>query len=278
MLALCLALATPTLARAQDHPPAPAGFSGSAGLAFMALPTYEGSRERRGLLAPDLQLRHRSGWGEVELGRRGLVWLAPAGLWSGTGPQHDAEDADAAPRFGLLLGYEAGRRTRRGSATDPTPGDDRLAGLGPIRSGPEAGALLGWGPVQLVLRKATRRSHGGTQLELGVELPVELPAHLATGWPTLQLGLAATWADRRTMQAFFGVTPAQAQASSFAAYRAGAGLRRVDLSLTATQPLAPHWSLQAALIVSALGGDARHSPLVQRKTDAVALLGVSYAF
>jgi MipA family protein len=255
ILALC------PLAQAQSISPEPVyGLSGRIGLGVATVPTYEGSPNRRTLAGPDLTLSYRSrDWGSVEFGQRGLIWNAvEAGRF----------------RFALVAQFDPGRKDRDTSALNPTPGDKRLAGMGNVQSSTEAGVGVGWGPVMVVARQSlSERGAKGAQVDMTVEFPWSLSDRFG-----LRFAVGATWADRDTMQTYFGVTAAQAQATTFSVYTPASGCRKVDASVSAEYAMATSWKLQANVGFSRLGDDAAASPLVGRRNGASAALGVAYAF
>jgi len=254
-------LASSPLALAQSGSTDPAhGLSGRIGLGVAHVPTYEGSPNRRTLAAPQLMLSYRShDWGTVELGPNGLRWNAvEAGGF----------------RFALVAQFDLGRKERDPSSWDPTPGDDRLAGMGDVPSSTEAGIGVGYGPVMLVARQSLgERGAKGTQADLTVEVPWSVSDRL-----NLRLALGATWADGDVMQTYFGVTAAQSQATSFAEHTAKSGCRKVTASLAADVALTQRWSLQANVEFSQLGDVAAASPIVSRRNAASAVLSVAYGF
>lgn len=256
--AVCV-LAAP--AAAQGSPgEAPLGWSHSLAIGALTLPTYEGSPNRRTLVGPDLTVSYRSrGGSTLELGSRGLVWQA-------------LELGDL--RLGLVGAFDPGRKTRRMKATNPTPGDERLAGLGDVRASAEAGVLLGYGPVSLQARKALGdRGHQGTRVELSLGWPLALTDKLG-----LRLGAGLHWADEHYQQAYFGVTPKQAQASAFKAFTPRAGWYRAEASVGAEYEWAKDWKLQGSLGFSRLAADAAASPLVARKSAPTASVALAYSF
>lgn len=260
MLAAAVLAASP-LVQAQADPPEPnVGFSGRIGLSVATLPTYEGSPNRRTLVSPDLTLSYRSrDWGTVELGQRGLIWNAVE-----TGRF----------RFALVAQFDPGRRDRDTSTLNPTPGDKRLAGMGKVQASTEAGVGIGYGPVMLVARQSlSERGPKGTQADLNAEIPWSLSNRFA-----LRFALGATWANRDYLQTYFGVTDAQAQATSFAVYTPKAGCRKVDASVGAEYALDSSWKLQANVGITQLGDDAAASPIVGRRNAVSAALGLAYAF
>lgn len=247
--------------RAQAAAPEPAwGLSGRIGLGMATVPTYEGSPNRRTLAGPDLTLSYRSrDWGTFEFGQRGLFWNAvEAGQF----------------RFALVAQFDPGRKDRDTSTLNPTPGDKRLAGMGTVQTSTEAGVGVGYGPLTVVARQSlSERGPKGAQVDMTVEMPWSLSDRLG-----LRFALGATWADRNYMQTYFGVTTAQAQVTSFAAYAPKSGCRKVDASVGAEYALAPSWKLQANVGYSRLGEDAAASPLVGRRNGTSAALGVAYEF
>lgn len=255
VLALC------PLAQAQSVSPEPVyGLSGRIGLGVASVPTYEGSPNRRTLAGPELTLSYRSrDWGSIEFGQRGLIWNAvEAGRF----------------RFALVAQFDPGRKDRDTSTLNPTPGDKRLAGMGNVQSSTEAGAGIGYGPLMVVARQSlSERGAQGAQVDMSVDVPWSLSDRLG-----LRFALGATWANQDTMQTYFGVTAAQAQATSFSVYTPRSGCRRVDASVGAEYAMAPSWKLQANLAFSQLGDDAAASPLVGRRNGASAALAVAYEF
>jgi len=259
LAATCLALCTGVHAQAAPQSP-PEGLSGRIGMLVSTTPTYEGSPDDRTLVSPDLTLTYRSrAWGTVQFGQRGLAWNAiETGRF----------------RLALVAQFDLGRKDRDTSTWNPTPGDDRLAGMGKVRASTEAGVAIGYGPVTLAARQSLgQRGTKGAQVDMTIEHAWAVSERLQ-----LHPALTATWADRDYMQAYFGVTAAQAQATSFAAYNPTSGCRKVEATLGAEYALSPTWTLQASLGVSQLGDKAAASPIVGRRNGTLLALGVARAF
>jgi MipA family protein len=164
-------------------------------------------------------------------------------------------------RFGLVAQFDPGRKDKDTSALNPTPGDKRLAGMGSVKSSTEVGVGVGYGPVTLVARQAlSERGPKGAQADLSAEIPWSLTDRL-----NLRFAVGAAWADSDYMQAYFGVTPAQAKATAFSVYTPKSGLRKVEVSVGAEYAVASKWKLQAHLAISHLGDVAAKSPLVGRR-------------
>ena len=254
-----LALSLPAQAQSVSQEPT-YGFSGRIGLGVATVPTYEGSPNRRTLVGPDLTLSYRShDWGTVEFGQRGLFWNAvEAGRF----------------RFSLVAQFDPGRKDKDTSTLNQTPGDKRLAGMGKVQASTEVGAGIGYGPVMLVARQSlSERGAKGTQADLNIDFPWPLSDRLS-----LRFAAGATWANRDYLQTYFGVTAAQAQATSFSVYTPKSGCRKVDASVSADYAMAPRWKLQANVGFTELGDVAAASPLVGRRSGASAALAVAYAF
>ena len=236
------------------------GLSGRIGLGVATVPTYEGSPNRRTLAGPDLSLSYRSrDWGSVELGQRGLLWNA---VESGRF------------RFAVVAQFDPGRKDKDTSILNPTPGDDRLAGMGDVKGSTEAGVGVGYGPVMLVARQSLGgRGPTRTQADLTVGIPWSVSDRLGVSF-----AVGATWADQNYMQTYFGVTAAQAQATSFSAYRPNSGCRKVDASVGAEYSMTSNWKLQASAGFLRLSDDAAASPIVGRRNGSSAALAVAYAF
>jgi len=258
-LALCPPAQAQPVSKQVSQEPA-YGFSGRVGLGVATMPTYEGSPNRRTLVGPELTLSYRSrDWGTVEFGQRGLVWNAVE---------------QGRFRFGLIAQFDPGRKDKDTSTLNPTPGDKRLAGMGSIQASTEAGVSVGYGMVTLVARQSlSDRGAKGTQVDMNVDVPWSLSDSLS-----LRFGLGATWANRDFMQTYFGVTPAQAQASSFTVYSPKSGCRKVEASVGGEYAVAPSWKLQATASFTRLGDPAAASPIVGRRDSASAALAVAYVF
>jgi MipA family protein len=270
LAATCLVLCSLVQAQSVSQEPA-YGFSGRTGLNVVSMPTYEGSPNTRTMVGPDLTLSYRSReWGTVEFGQRGLTWnVIEAGQF----------------RFSLVAQFDPGRKDKDTSALNPTPGDKRLAGMGSVKSSTEVGVGIGYGPVTLVARQAlSERGSKRAQVDLIAEIPWSL-----TDRVNLRFAAGATWANSDYMQAYFGVTSGQAQATSFSVYAPKTGLRKAEVSAGAEYAVAPKWKLQASLAISHLGDVAAKSPLVgrlgtagtsddDRRFGGFVALGMAYEF
>jgi MipA family protein len=92
------------------------------------------------------------------------------------------------------------------------------------------------------------------------------------------VGVATTFANSNTTQDRFGVTPAQAVTSGYAAYTPAAGLRDARISASANYFFSRQVAITAAVSASALLGDTKDSPIVRSKSSVTGVLAVSYEF
>jgi len=260
MLAL-LGLASAPLWAAE--PPPAEGLHGFIGAGVVHSPSYVGAKESRShaVLVPDL--RYRKGAFEASTMGGLRYWLR--------------ENQDF--QFAVKLGVDGGREDHKVKGTLGQSGSDRLRGMGKLKGTAELGVVGSWSglglPLQFELKTALGRNkgHGGTLASLGTSLPL-----FAKG--DLELGLEASlgFADKRYLQAYYGVTAAQSAATSFAPFSPKAGLYGADLGLSARYRLGERWSMLANLGYHRVLGDAAKSPLVERKGAPTALLGVGYSF
>lgn len=109
------------------------------------------------------------------------------------------------------------------------------------------------------------------QAELSVDFRLPITERLS-----LRAGASASWAAAEYVQAYFGVTAAQAAATTFRAYTPKAGLRKAELSVGALYSLASQWKLQGSVAASLLrgGGPVRGSDVARRTRGAGARQGV----
>jgi outer membrane scaffolding protein for murein synthesis (MipA/OmpV family) len=79
---------------------------------------------------------------------------------------------------------------------------------------------------------------------------------------TLVGGVATTYGSGSYMSTYFGVTPADSQASGLATYQAEAGIRDVRAWLVALVHLSVRWTVGAGVFYSWLADEAAQSPIV----------------
>ena len=261
-LLLIAAVFAPTLARAQQTledqaleqqglTRAESGWSVSVGAGLAAAPRYPGASSQRLRLAPLVAIDYDD-----------RLFVGPLGIgvaalrWNGF-------------RAGPVLGFQRGRD----QSDDP-----RLAGLGDIATSVTAGLFAGYarGPVQIsaTARQAISHQTNGLSGLLQVNLRhafVAARTVVAVG-PDLEFGngdFERTW---------FGISPAQSATSGLPVYAPRAGINRVGLHAGLTHRATQHflWRLFAKL--DDITGNARQSPIVERRTEVVVGAGIAYHF
>lgn len=182
---------------------------------------------------------------------------------------------------GMGVNLLRGKNYRAGIALDYDLGRDhhlqhRLAGLGNVDPAPEAKIFGEYFLLPVVLSVDLRKGLGGHNGLIGdtgayIPLPLAPNAFLFTG-PSV------TFADARYMNAYFGVSPAQASRSEFTPYSPNGGLDRAGWGATAVWSFASHWWLEGAGAVQYLMGGAGHSPIVEDRAEFTANVNVLYTF
>jgi len=224
------------------------------GIGVGIVPVYAGSDEYRAVPTP--LINYRSGHFFITpragLPAMGLSFeLAPeleGGVFVGLGLGRDADDAD---------------RTR---------------GLDDIDFHGVYGAFVEWTPGRYSLgaayRQAAKSGYGGT-LELRTSYAV-----VQTERQQLRLGVSTQWANSDDMQTWYGVSTSDAAHSRehLSPYSASSGFKTAALFANWNYQLNKDWMVMSTLGVSTVLGDARNSPLTERKTNVFGSLGIGYRF
>jgi MipA family protein len=222
----------------------------AVGPGAVVVPEYEGGRDLRVLPVP-----------AIDVSWRNRIFLNNN---DGLGVYAVNNDHFSA---GVGLTYGIGRSEGNGR---------RLRGLGEIKDAPRprAFARAYLGPV--FVGASVARDIGGSDGLLGdVSFGASIAASNTIGFTA---SVSATYADRKHMQAFFGVSQEQALASGLPAYRAKAGLKRADATVGVNVKLSPRWALNLSGGAGRLLDDAARSPIVERKWQPVATAGLLYNF
>ncbi|WZB76238.1 MipA/OmpV family protein [Achromobacter insuavis] len=223
------------------------------GLGVGYVPVYEGSREYRAAGAAD-QLPFR------QLLHLAARRLPAAGLQTTLAPDWKA---------GVFVGMGLGR-----DSSDA----DRTKGLDDIDFHATYGAFVEWSPGPFSLgaayRQAARSGYGGT---------LELRATYAAwqdGANRVNIGASTQWASHDAMQTWYGVTSSQAASSraGLSTYSPSSGFKSAALFTSWSYRINPSWSTITTLGVNTLLGDARDSPLTERRANLFGSVGVVYAF
>ncbi|MGB0697104.1 MAG: MipA/OmpV family protein [Rhodospirillaceae bacterium] len=221
----------------------------SLGGGFLVYPKYQGSDEVDILPLPFFFATYQD-W----------LRLSPLGL-----------DVDIVRWEGLTLTGKAGWEFGR-SEDD----SDDLNGLGDIDFGGTLGleAKYRYGPAAVFAGfKQTIGGSEGLTGNVGASLGYRFaPNFGVTG------KVATIFADNDYMDAYFGVNRVQSVRSGLAVYDPGAGLKEVEMSLTANYGITENWFVRAETKLGILTGDAADSPIVKQELQPTFSAFISYRF
>ncbi|MDB5873325.1 MAG: hypothetical protein JWQ07_2767 [Ramlibacter sp.] len=221
-------------------------------------PAYDGSDSRRTEFVPVIRyFGHpwfvRSTQGVLEAGARSE--LAP-GLFAGA-----------------QLAYEPGRQTSESGFLESH-------NVANVKRGGSIGLQMEWdhkfGRVPVTLLARARKhldSDLGAQVDLRASVGILQSGRFGAG-----LFTQAIWANSKSAQAFYGVTPAQSVATDLPAFQPGSGWVNTSFGLLWSVDLAPKWVVVGSLESRHLRGDADRSPLVQRSSANYLTAGLAYRF
>lgn len=253
--ALLALLATPTLAA---EPPLRTSLTVGGGVDVA--PRYSGSDENRVSTALVLDYSMRNGF--FVSSTRGL----------GYGNNLGNVDYSAA------LSYRTGRKDHNVDSDDMNDGSDHLRGMGNIKGSALGVVGLGynftpWLSAQLQAEVPFSQRDNGAALHVGIVSPLyHSPKNNVT------MALTSSWGTNDYMQTYYGVSAPQSAASGFTQYDAGSGIYAWSLNLDWTHNFTKRWSVVADAGYTQLAGDARNSPIVQRKASPTGSLKVTYRF
>ena len=225
---------------------------GAIGAAVVNSAEFLGSKQRKTMLLPVLDYRWKNGFF--------------AGTSNGVGYLFDT-----APnvQYGLRVTADFGRDADKSAA---------LTGMGDIDAAAEIGGFFNYFVTpQISLTSSLRYGADNDNKGMVIDLGANYAVQLAPQWRGA-VGVATTFANSHTMQSRFGVTPAQAITSGYAAYSPGAGLRDARISASVNHFYSRQIAITAAVSASALLGDAKNSPVVRQNSAVTGVLAVSYEF
>jgi outer membrane protein len=220
------------------------------GIGAAAVPRYEGSSSYHATPFPILSAS------------RGIFFVD--GLEGGI-----AYDLGDHVKVGALLSAEFGRDESDGS---------RLKGLGDIDTTAGYGAFVRWQDGAFdASAKYLQSAHSGYGATLALAAKYKL---VLDPRDNVAFEADSTFANQKSMQTFFGVTPAQSAhgAAGLPAFSPSAGFKRVSTSATWVHILTPAWSVNGSVGVGRLLGDASASPVTEHSTWIFGGVGVAYSF
>ncbi|KKX32946.1 MipA/OmpV family protein [Rhizobium sp. LC145] len=165
------------------------------------------------------------------------------------------------------VGYEGGR---------DEDDADRLDGLGDIDFAATIGAKASYSWKGFEFYASVDQTIDGSESLIGTfgaEYQASVTERLILG-----AGVEAVVANSKHMEAYFGVNAAQAARSGLSEYKPDAGLKRVNVSASATYMLSENWLIRGEASLGILTGDAADSPIVEEKLQPSTSVFVGYKF
>jgi MipA family protein len=238
-------------------------FSYAIGGGVTLAPDYLGGADHKAGFRPLIAVRY----GRVSVGNSGAVSL------SGPGNNNPAAGASAELIESDKLRLTIGLRFDNGRKSGDTAA---LRGLDDVPRTLRARATANYALSKTLsagLSANTDLLGRGTGQYASADLSWRHPVNEMT---TLSLGGGLTWADRRHIRSYFGVSPNGALASSYPVYSPGGGLMDFHLGAGLTLWLTSRWATYAQAGARALQGDAAGSPLTRQRLQTSVTIGAAY--
>lgn len=248
LLTLCLIVPIASAARAETGDGDGDGLRLSLGAAGVYRPEYKGSKDYEFKPLPFVGLRYGRGDYYVALEGASLrVNLTPGGF------------VEAGP----VVAYERGRKDDVKNLV--------VRRLGKIDAAVNAGVFMrksfdiGEGALSLGVEAFTDTGevHKGKLARFAASYDRQLTDRWSLG-----LDASTTWADRKYMQTYYGVTARGAAASGLAPYVAGAGIETLQVGASLRYQISDRWSALTHGGYGRLVDSAADSPIVARQGSA----------
>jgi outer membrane scaffolding protein for murein synthesis (MipA/OmpV family) len=219
-------------------------------------PAYDGSAAQRTDLIPTMRYY-------------GKPWFARTtqGILEGGARMELARGLDV----GAQLAYEGGRLASESDFL----GSNNVPDINP---GASVGVHVEWdqklGPMPVTLLARGRHFVDGDR---GAQADLRLTAIVFGGGAiTAAVFAQGTWANSKSNQSFYGITPAQS--TNRPAYTAGSGPLFATGGLLWGVDLSREWIVVGNLEARRLHGDAARSPLAERRSNHYASASLAYRF
>jgi len=176
-------------------------------------------------------------------------------------------------QIGASVTYDLGRKMSLDYAN--------LHGMGDIPAAPVGKVFATWvlsKKLPLILRVSARQFIGGTQGAIG-DVSIYSPLPGSSQRFVMFAGPSITLATRHYMQVLYGVTPEQSAASGHPEFLATHnGMAAAGVGFSATKFVGEHWLMNLDAALDQIRGTPAHSPLVEKRTQHVAVLSIDYQF
>jgi outer membrane scaffolding protein for murein synthesis (MipA/OmpV family) len=211
-------------------------------------PEYKGAKDYEAAPLPFVGFRYGRGDFYVSLEGRALRANVLPGGWLEVGP---------------IVTFERGR--------DNDIENEAVRRLGEIDDAVNAGVFarkrfgLAGGQLKIggEVLTDTGKVHEGVLAEFGIDYDRPLSDRWSVG-----ASLSTTWADRKYMQTYYGVSGAGALASGLSPYGADKGIENVEAGATLRYRINDRWSALANASYRRLVDSAADSPIVAREGSA----------
>lgn len=134
-------------------------------------------------------------------------------------------------------------------------------------------ARFGGVVAKLAATQAITEKDRGLIVNAGVAYPFSVTDGLK-----IVPNLGATWANGKYMTGYFGIDSREAMASGLSRYEPSSGFKDISFRIDANYRVTDSISAVGSVGLTHLLGEAGNSPLVQKRTQPVVLLGVAYTF
>lgn len=220
-------------------------WSAMIGAGALYAPDYEGSKDYEALPFPFISVNYKD-----------IAYIR--------GPEIGANLLRFSPSDELKISVGPMARYRRDR---PEKRNDALTGLGKVGTAIELGGRaridIGRAWVEVSAAKDVADGHDGMIGVAATGVDFDLSDKLA-----LSVSASTSWADKKYMRSYFGVTPAQATASGLPAFTAKEGIKDAGASLGLRYSLGDRWILSATGGYTRLMNDAKDAPLVRLRGSA----------
>ncbi|GEM_PF-699897 len=187
-------------------------------------------------------------------------------------------------KAGVGLTYDIGRK-ENGSTPfnkhndDPKKNrdDGRLSGLGNINPAAGICAFASYNLKSIAIRGSITQYLGSQNDGLLATAALSKPYKI-TEELTVSSEIKTTWANRKYMEIYYGVSSEQASRSQFSYYEAGAGFKDIGIGVNASYNFDYSWVLFVNAGVKYLTGDAADSPISEVNTNGIFGAGIGYHF
>lgn len=263
LVTVALMPALQAVAQAEAEAKSDESFRYLLGVSVSTGPEYDGASQREFKLRPLWAAR----FGRIRVATSGgsaLLGFGREGVGAGASTQLIEGEKW---RVGLSLRIDSGRDSGDAGTTQGLPDVKRTLRA---RLNASYSFTKDWNASVSVSQDVLGRRGGMTA---GLDLGWRFYRSDVTEWTT-GIGLAA--ANGLNLRSYFGVPASAVAASSKPAYEPGAGLRDTHMGVNFKHALTKHWFLFGGAGTSRLLGPAADSPLVQRRSNTTAAMGVAW--